>query len=80
MIGVIKAIIYMLFVLFVVQALTSCVNFLFFYLKKKRDLQDKNVSDIAVKMLQCDKCGIYMSKDEAYTNDGKFYCSKDHFK
>lgn len=78
MFGIIKAVLYMFFVLFIAQIVSFVYNFLMFYLKKKKDSNNQNVSDISVKMLQCDKCKIYISKNEAYIVDGKIYCNKDH--
>ena len=42
---------------------------------KKRD-QKKDVIDSQT-MLECKKCGAYVSADEAIIKDGQFYCSKE---
>lgn len=78
MIGIFKALFYMFFVLVVAQLVNFLYGFLIFYIKKRRNLNTENNSDISVKMLQCDKCKIYIAKNEAYIVDGKTYCSKDH--
>lgn len=39
---------------------------------KKRD--DKSDSDT---MVECTKCSVFVSEEEAIIKDGKFYCSKE---
>ncbi|NPA81031.1 MAG: hypothetical protein GXO31_00280 [Epsilonproteobacteria bacterium] len=39
--------------------------------KKKRDKEESEV------MVECSKCGIFISSKEAVIKDGKYYCSKE---
>jgi uncharacterized protein len=78
MIGIIKAVFYMLFVLLIAQIVNFIYSFLVFYVKKRKNYVDKHNSNVSLNMLQCDKCKVFISKNEAYMSNGKVYCSKDH--
>lgn len=78
MIGIIKAILYMIFALVIAQIVSFFYNFIIFYLKKNKKSSDNVGSEVSVSMLQCDKCKVYISKSEAYIIDGKVYCKKEH--
>ncbi|CAE09975.1 PP0621 family protein [Wolinella succinogenes] len=43
-------------------------------LKKREKGEVKKSSDV---MLECEKCGVYVSDKEAIIVDGRFYCSKE---
>lgn len=54
------------------------VIYVAFFKKSKKevrsDKKNKNSGDI---MLECSKCGTFVSEDESLIKDGKFYCSKE---
>lgn len=54
------------------------VIYVVFFKKSKKevhtDKKNKNSGDV---MLECSKCGTFVSEDEAIVKDGKFYCSKE---
>lgn len=43
-------------------------------LKNKRDDKYEEITDT---MVECPKCGTYVSKDEAILSNGKYYCSRE---
>lgn len=81
-IGIIKSLIYML-AFFIIMRLAAyifeLIYFLFFNKKKNKEneMHQENNSD-TVKMIQCEKCKTYISKQEAYTSNGKTFCKKEH--
>ncbi|HIH2763762.1 MAG TPA: PP0621 family protein [Candidatus Azoamicus sp.] len=78
MIGLIKGLFYMIFVLIIMQGFNFLYNFIMFYFKNKKKNENNFDSNISLNMLQCEKCKIYISKSEAYILNGKIYCKKDH--
>lgn len=69
----------MLLKLIALIAVLSAVYFIFFKKtrteeidenKKKRKMGDEV-------MIECVKCGTYVSNKEAFIKDGKFFCSKE---
>ncbi|WP_199770156.1 PP0621 family protein [Helicobacter mesocricetorum] len=46
----------------------------FFIRKSPRKETPKKQEEI---MIECEKCGIYVSNKEAIIQDGKYYCSKE---
>ncbi len=52
---------------------------IYFVLFKKPAIQKKNKQENidSETMLECAKCGAYVSSEEAIIKDGKFYCSKE---
>lgn len=55
------------------------VYVVFFKKKREKDNSKKNnkkqdqITDI---MLECPKCGTYISKDDAILSNGKYFCSE----
>ncbi len=43
---------------------------------KQKDLQ-KNAEDTVDTVVECHKCGVYVSIDEAIIKDREYYCSKE---
>lgn len=78
MIGLIKGLFYMVFVLVIVQGINFLYNFIIFYFKNKKNNDHNSNSNISLSMLQCEKCKTYISKSEAYILNGKVYCKKEH--
>ncbi len=52
---------------------------IYFVLFKKPEIKRKNKKENldSETMLECSKCGAYVSGDEAIIKDGRFYCSKE---
>ncbi len=52
---------------------------IYFVLFKKPAIQKKSKQENidSETMLECAKCGAYVSSEEAIIKDGKFYCSKE---
>ncbi|MGP1580971.1 MAG: PP0621 family protein [Wolinella sp.] len=45
--------------------------------KELREERGENGEKAEEIMLECDRCGVYVSKQESFIVDGKFYCSKE---
>ncbi len=50
-----------------------------FFFKKSRetDIKDKGQDKIEDIMVECPKCGTYVSKKEGILSNGQFFCSKE---
>ncbi len=55
-------------------AVLVVIYFIFF--KKKKPKVGKNEQSTE-DMVECSKCGVYTSIEEAYISSGKYYCSKE---
>lgn len=67
----------MIFKVLAIAAVLFLVYMIFF---KKSRVQNKKESDqeqITDTLVECPKCGTYVSKDEAILSNGKYYCSKE---
>ena len=51
------------------------------FFKKNRELnkkdREKKYDEITDTLVECPKCGTYVSKDDAILSNGKYYCSKE---
>lgn len=57
------------------------VYLLFFKKTREKDIKNKKKYDeITDTMVECPKCGTYVSKDEAILSNGKYFCSKECLK
>ncbi len=61
------------------------VGFLIYvvFFKKSREEQikkNKKNEEITDTMVECPKCNVFVSKDEAILSNGKYYCSKECLK
>ncbi|MGM0533855.1 MAG: PP0621 family protein [Campylobacterota bacterium] len=63
----------MLKILFTAAALLA-VYFIFF---KKKSIGGKKKEGGAQDMVECSRCGVFTSVEDAYIKDGKYYCSKE---
>ncbi len=61
----------MLFKILLIAAVIGGIYY--FFIKKKPTLAD-NETDT---MIECDKCGTFVSNKEAIIKNGKYYCSKE---
>ena len=61
----------MLFKILLIAAVIGGIYY--FFIKKKPTLTD-NETDT---MVECDKCGTFVSNKEAIIKNGKYYCSKE---
>jgi len=73
----------MVFKLLALMAVIFLVYIVFF--KKNRELnkKDKNkdkYEEITDTLVECPKCGTYVSKDEAILSNGKYFCSSECLK
>lgn len=50
-----------------------------FFFKKSREenIKDNSQDKIEDIMVECPKCGTYVSKKEGILSNGQFYCSKE---
>lgn len=70
----------MIFKVLAVAVVLFLVYIVFF--KKNREAaikekKDKKYEQITDTMVECPKCGTYVSKDEAILSNGRYYCSKE---
>jgi uncharacterized protein len=56
------------------------VYLLFFKKNREKDIKNKKYDEITDTMVECPKCGTYVSKDEAILSSGKYFCSKECLK
>ena len=71
----------MIFKLLALMVVIFLVYIVFF--KKKRELDKKNndkYEEITDTLVECPKCGTYVSKDEAILSNGKYFCSSECLK
>ena len=65
------------------KALSYLIKFFIFIKNKNTNLTendlDKKDSLSSLNMIQCEKCKIYISKEEAKYYNGKAFCKKEHF-
>jgi len=81
LVGFLKSLLYMLLFFFVFRLFSYLFRFIYFFKSRRFKKNDENVNtenDYALKMLQCEKCKVYVAKSEAYIHNGKVYCKKDH--
>jgi uncharacterized protein len=67
----------LIFKILVLGLVLVLVYFLFFKKSRKEEEVDqvtKNSDDV---MIECSKCGTYISNKEAIIKDGQFFCSKE---
>jgi len=62
--------------------ITRIIKFIAFFLTQrfKNEIKENESfkKDDALKMLQCEKCKVYIAKSEAYVVNGKVLCKKKH--
>lgn len=57
------------------------VYLLFFKKDREKNIQKKKKNEeITDTLVECPKCGTYVSKDEAILSSGKYFCSKECLK
>lgn len=58
------------------------VYIVFFKKNREANMKDKSnkYDEITDTLVECPKCGTYVSKDEAILSSGKYYCSKECLK
>lgn len=80
-INFIRSVVYILIFFLLLRMIGYVLGFIYFVVTKKYK-KDKNVINLnqtyALKMLQCEKCKVYIMKSEAYFLNGKVYCKKEH--
>ncbi len=79
-IGLLKSLFYMFVFYIFLRFIGYIVKFLYFLSNKnfqnnKASYQDNKT----LKMLQCEKCKVYVAKSEAYISNGRVFCKKEHF-
>ncbi len=70
----------MIFKILAVLVVLFLVYIVFFKKNREESIKNKENSDteqITDTMVECPKCGTYVSKDEAILSNGKYYCSKE---
>ncbi|PIF04254.1 MAG: hypothetical protein CSA86_02745 [Arcobacter sp.] len=54
------------------------VYLVFFKKGREKNISDSKKNDeITDTMIECPKCGVYVSKDDAILSNGKYFCSKE---
>jgi len=53
------------------------VYIIFFKKNREKDIKKKKYDEITDTMVECPKCGTYVSKDDAILSNGKYFCSKE---
>ncbi len=59
--------------LIVIVIVIAVVYYIFFRKTTKKNIKNENENE----MIECEKCKIYISKDEAIMSNGRYYCSKE---
>lgn len=70
----------MIFKVLAVIVVLFLVYLVFFKKSREQDIKEKKSKkqeQITDTMVECPKCGTYVSKDEAILSNGKYYCSKE---
>lgn len=71
----------MLFKFLAFVAVIFLVYSLFFKKNRVSHLKDKDKYDgITDTLVECPKCGTYVSKNEAILSNGKYFCSRECLK
>lgn len=69
----------MIFKFLAFLAVVFLIYIVFFKKNREDKLKDRN-NEISEEMVECPKCGTYVSKSEAILSNGKYYCSKECLK
>ena len=71
----------MIFKFLVLAAVVFLVYIVFFKKNRESNIKGKNKSDkydeITDTLVECPKCGTFVSKDDAILSNGKYFCSKE---
>ncbi len=70
----------MIFKILAVLVVLFLVYIVFFKKNREESIKNKDNNEaeqITDTMVECPKCGTYVSKDEAILSNGKYYCSKE---
>lgn len=70
----------MIFKILAVLAVLFLVYIVFFKKNRENSIKDEKDSkyeQITDTLVECPKCGTYVSKDEAILSNGKYFCSKE---
>ena len=52
------------------------VYLVFFKKNREKDIKKRN-EEITDTLVECPKCGTYVSKDDAILSNGKYFCSQE---
>lgn len=67
----------MIFKILAFLAVLFLVYLVFFKKARENKNQDGKYDQITDTLVECPKCGTYVSKDDAILSNGKYYCSKE---
>jgi uncharacterized protein len=73
----------MIFKILAVAVVLFLVYIVFFKKNREESIKEKKqkkYEQITDTMVECPKCGTYVSKDEAILSNGKYFCSKECLK
>ncbi|MEA3353274.1 MAG: PP0621 family protein [Campylobacterota bacterium] len=70
----------MIFKIMAVAAVLFLVYIVFFKKNREKNIKDNKYDQITDTLVECPKCGTYVSKDEAILSNGKYFCSKECLK
>ncbi len=63
---------------YIIVAIIIYIVYLFLFKAKRGDVQQKEDKKRSSQtMVECKKCSVFVSNDEAYIKDGKYYCSHE---
>lgn len=74
---IIKSLLFTFFFIIFLQMITYIFRVVYMVIFKK-NTNIKNDDQNTIKMTQCETCKTYILKSEAYMNNGKIYCKKEH--
>ena len=70
----------MILKLLAVAVVLFLVYIIFFKKNRENDIKDKSKDKIEDIMVECPKCGTYVSKKEGILSNGNYFCSKECLK
>ncbi len=81
--GFLKSLLFMLIFVYFIRLLGYVFKFVYYFNNKSFNNRAQHadasiIKDSALKMLQCEKCRVYVAKSEAYVLGGKIFCKKEH--
>ncbi|MEA3513012.1 MAG: PP0621 family protein [Campylobacterota bacterium] len=70
----------MIFKILAVAIVLFLVYIVFFKKNREKDTGNNKYDQITDEMVECPKCGTFVSKDDGILSNGKYFCSKECLK
>ena len=67
----------MIFKVLAIAVVLFLVYIFFFKKNRESEIKDKDQDKIEDVMVECPKCGTFVSKKEGILSNGNFFCSKE---